>query len=195
MVMDGRMSAKEFARRKHELPEAGRWHELHEGQPVCMEPPDDAHGNAVLNLSRALAKWFRDEEKQAVGYACHEIGLAVEQDPGTVYCPAISFFRTGKQFEESEKTVAEQTPQLVIDIASTNDRRSDMRRRTMGYIGIGVPTVWVADPMKKEVQVIMPGAHTLALAGRQILESQHVLPGFQMAISEVFVQPEWWSRG
>ena len=31
-----------------------------------------------------------------------------------------------------------------------------MRRRTMGYIGIGVHCVWVPDPMKKEVQVVVP---------------------------------------
>lgn len=195
MVMDGRMTAGEFAARKYELPEAGRWHELHEGQAICMEPPDDGHGNAVLNLSRALALWFQSRADQEVGYACHEIGLAVEKDPDTVYCPAISYFVTGKQFEESEKCVADQVPQLVIDIASANDRRREMRRRTISYISIGVHMVWVADPMKREVQVIAPGTHTLALAGQQDLEGHHVLPGFQMKIAEVFRQPEWWTKG
>lgn len=195
MVMDSRMTVQEFVRRRHELPEAGRWHELHEGQTVCMEAPDDAHGNAVLNLSRALAEWFQTRKNESVGYACHEIGLAVEQEPATVYCPAISFFKSGKQFEESDKIVADNTPLLVVDIASSNDRRTEMRRRTMGYIGIGVHCVWVPDPMKKEVQVIMPGSHTLALGAHQSLTGQHVLPGFEMTVADVFAQPEWWTRG
>ena len=70
-----------------------------------------------------------------------------------------------------------------------------MRRRTVSYISAGVHMVWVVDPMKKEVQIIAPGSHTLALAGRQSIEGQHVLPGFQMTVAEVFQQPEWWTRG
>lgn len=195
MLMEGRMTAEEFARRKHELPEAGRWHELHEGQTVLMEPPDDDHGNTVLNLSRALATWFRSRPEQSVGYACHQIGLKVTREPDTVYCPAISFFDAGSQFGESEKAVADILPRLVVDIASANDRRRDMRRRTLAYLKVGVQTVWVPDPVKKEVLVLAAGQHTLSLGPRQTLHGSEVLPGFQMQVSEVFVQPEWWTGG
>ena len=192
MVMEARISAAEFAEQKLDLPEAGRWHELHEGMPVMMEPPDDDHGNAVLNLSKALAAWFQQQGPDIVAYACHEIGLKTQDNPDSVIFPAITVFRSGRQFQESDGIIAGQIPDLVIDIASTNDRRREMRRRTMGYVGIGAKAVWVPDPMKKEVQIITPGAHTLALAGRQVVESPHVLPGFQLQVTDVFTQPEWW---
>ena len=192
MVTDARITADRFADQKLDLPEAGRWHELHEGIPTVMEPPDDDHGNAVLNLSRALADWFQQLEAEAVGYACHEIGLKTEEDPDTVLFPAITVFRAGNRFQQSDNIIATHIPDVVIDIASTNDRRRDMRRRTLGYIGAGAKSVWVPDPMKKEVQIIVPGAHTLALAGKQLVESQHILPGFQISCTEVFAQPEWW---
>ena len=192
MVMSSLISASEFAERKLDLPEGGRWHELHDGQTVIMEAPDDDHGNAVLNLSRALAQWLQTRVEKTTAYACHEIGLHVTSDPDSVYCPAISFFGTGKQFEQSDKLVADAVPDLVIDIASANDRRRDMRRRTLSYIELGVHAVWVPDPMKKEVQVITSGEQTVAIAGRQLVESPALLPGFQIPVSNVFAQPEWW---
>lgn len=186
------MTAEEFASTKHELPEGGRWHELHEGQAVLMESPDDSHGNAVLNLSRALAEWFKQPESPNVGYACHEIGLHVNSEPCTVLCPAISFFATGAQFEETDKPIAETVPRLVIDIASANDRRQEMRRRTLAYMKLGVQTIWVPDTNKREIQVISNGAATLALADYQTLDGGETLPAFTIGVKDVFAQPDWW---
>lgn len=192
MLKNARITAEEFAESKHELPDAGRWHELHEGRPVQMESPDDSHGNSVLNLSRALATWLRQQQQPRVGYACHEIGLHVETDPCTVLCPAISFFDTGAQFGETDNAIAKTVPSLVIDIASANDRRQEMRRRTLAYMKLGVETIWVPDTSKREVQVISNGEHTLALGEWQTLEGGKALPSFAINIKELFAQPEWW---
>lgn len=186
------MTAEQFAAKKLTLPESGRWHELHEGKTVLMQPPDDAHGNAVLNISKALAAWFLERPNTDTGYACHEIGLHVSQAPDTVYCPAISYFDSGRQFGEADNTVASTTPALVVDIASASDRRRDMRRRTLAYIESGVKTIWVPDPQKKEVQIITRGRHTLALGAHQSIISQELLPGFELSVKNVFRQPSWW---
>ena len=192
MVSDNYITAAQFTATKHELPEAGRWHELHEGRVVLMQPPDDHHGNTVLNLSRALAEWFQNHTEDGVGYACHEIGLKVSTGPDTVYCPAISFFDAGPPFGESDKTIADQVPRLVVDVASTNDRRQEMRSRSLGYMQLGVDTVWIPDPYKKEIQVISKKAHTLALGDWQTLEGSTTLPRFRIKVADVFAQPAWW---
>jgi len=192
MIANSRMTAEEFAKSKPELPEAGRWHELHEGRPVVMQPPDDSHGTAVFNLTRALAEWFQSRQEQKIGYACHEIGLHVSRDPDTVYCPAICFFSTGQQFSQTDNAVASEVPALVVDVASANDRRSEMRRRTLGYLALGVETVWVPDPSKKEIQVIDQNQQTVALGQWQTLEGSTVLPSFSIAVKQVFAQPKWW---
>ena len=62
MISDTRMTAEQFAASKHELPEGGRWHELHEGRPVVMDPPDDQHGTTVMNISTAIATWFQTQQ-------------------------------------------------------------------------------------------------------------------------------------
>ncbi len=192
MIRNALLTAEEFAHTKHELPEGGRWHELHEGRPVVMDPPDDNHGNAVLNLSRALAVWLAGQQQRKVGYACHEIGLHVNQEPCTVLCPSICYFDSGDQFGETDNAIAATVPKLVIDIASANDRRQDMRRRTLAYLKLGVKTIWVPDTEKREIQVISNGNDTLALADWQALEGGQELPSFSIKVKDVFAQPDWW---
>ncbi|MFO0977734.1 MAG: Uma2 family endonuclease [Planctomycetaceae bacterium] len=186
------MTAAEFADRRHELPESGRWHELHDGLPVLLSAPDDVYGNIVRNLSRMLGLWFRTQPAASAGYACFALGLHVKQNPDTVYFPAITVFREGRPFSQSDLSIATEVPRVVVDIASSNDRRTDMRLRTTAYVKLGAEVVWIPDPFKKEVQVITRGSHTLALGNWQELDGGKALPGFRMSVEKVFADPEWW---
>lgn len=186
------MTAEEFAAVKYSLPEAGRWHELHDGNTILLSAPDDIHGTIVLNLSRALAEWFNKQPVQTRGYACHDLGLHVHSGPDTVYVPAISIFREGKPFSQFDNIIATEVPKIVVDIASSNDRRHEMRLRTTAYLALGVDCVCVPDPFKKEVQVIRRSSHTVALGKWQTLEMDPLLPGFSMPVESIFLQPKWW---
>lgn len=187
-----KLTAAEFTARRPDLPEAGRWHELHEGQLVLLSAPEEIHGTIVLNLSRLLAVWLQSRPPGQRGYACHGLGLHVNSNPDTLYFPAISLFLGNSSFLQADLVVASAVPDLVIDIASTNDRRSEMRRRTTACLQHGVRTVWVPDPFKKEVQVIRRGAHTLALGHWQTLDGSPLLPGFSVPVEQLFAQPAWW---
>lgn len=194
MIKPDRMTAEEFAEQQDELPEGGRWHELHSGHPVLMEAPGDDHGNVVMNISRELGKWFQTLGPGQSSYAVHDLGLLVSRDPDTIYVPAISFFDCGPLFSQTGLLIATQIPRLVVDIASANDRRRDMRLRTAAYLNLGIDMIWIPDPFKKEIQVLRRSLHTLALGMRQTLEGGQLLPGFQMAVADVFAQPSWWTR-
>ena len=187
------MTAEEFANVRLDLPEAGRWHELHDGKPVLLDAPDDQHGNVVMNISRAFATWLQSQEADVCGYACHEVGLHVGSGPDTVLVPAMSYFDEGERFSQSDRVIADQQPRLVIDIASSNDRRQLMRERTLLYHHHGVEMIWIPDPFKREIQVLQRAQHTLALGERQKLSGGSVLPGFEIPVPEVFAQPTWWT--
>jgi len=188
------MTAEEFVTARTKLPEAGRWHELHDGKPVLLDAPDDHHGNVVMNLSRALATWLQeqDREEEFRGYACHEVGLHVRSGPDTVLAPAISYFDEGDRFRQSDRIIADLRPRLVVDVASSNDRRQLMRERTLMYHRHGIEMIWIPDPFKLEVQVLQRRSHTLALGKRQTLDGGPVLPGFKLSVQELFAQPPWW---
>ncbi len=188
------MTADEFAASRHTLPEGGRWHELHSGRLHLLSTPEEDHGTVVFNLSRALADWFRGREEADSGYAAFDIGLRVKTGPDTVLFPSMSFFDQGTRFGQSDLLIATLRPRLVVDIASTADRRQLMRERTLMYLKHGIQIVWIPDPFKREIQVLQRGRHTLVLGERQTLSGGEVLPDFAVPVADVFTEPSWWSE-
>lgn len=193
------MTAEEFAEQKYDLPEGGRWSELIAGEPVILDQPSDAHGNAIHNLARELAKWIQDRE---VGYACFELGIIVQRAPDTVVCPAISYFVEGSRWEEMDKIVTETRPAAVIEVASSVGRRRNMSGRIAHYRNCGIPVAIVIDPSELKVAVHSRADRLEVLGRDDILAGRDdwscdaidepLFAGFSIPVIEIFQQPEWW---
>src|SRR5205823_1538569 len=140
MSSDELFTAEQFVAGRADLPDGGRWTELVSGRPIILSPPPLEHGTVVLNLSKALADY---SQKEQGGYACFDLGLIVARDPDSTRFPAISFFTAGPMFAEADGGVTETRPALVVEIASTNDRRRGLDERISGWLDWGVKLVWV----------------------------------------------------
>lgn len=186
------LTAAEFAAQRHELPDGGRWTELVAGEPRPMHPPDDRHGDVVLNLSKAVAAVVT-----AAGhtYAGFELGVQTRRDPDTVRFPAMSLYTSGHRFEQLERVVASEVPALVVEIVSTNDRRRTVAERVYEYHGLGVSKVWVADPQGNAVTVLRKGSTPVTFSGAERLTDLTLLPGFEMPVLSLFAEPTWWRGG
>lgn len=184
------ISAQQFADQKFDLPEGGRWSELIAGEIVAQQPPDPIHGNVVLNLSKALAVHLQQE--QTAGYACFELGLVVKRNPDTVRCPPLSFFSGGPMFAETDNVVTETQPALVVEIASTPDRRRDMRHRVESYLQWGVDMIWVADTEDRQLHVFRADQEATQLKAEETLTGGPVLAGFEVPVARLFADPAWW---
>lgn len=189
------LTAEQFAAGKFELPDAGRWSELVGGEIVTLEPPDDAHGTAVLNLSKKLADYLQSIDDARRGYACFEVGLVVARRPDTVRCPPISYFTEGEPFSELDRTMTEQKPSLVVELASTNERRKAMSDRVEEYLAWGIEMVWVGDPVEKEVHVFRRDDENERASEQDTFSGDPVLGGFRMSVADLFAEPEWWLSG
>ncbi|HVW03215.1 MAG TPA: Uma2 family endonuclease [Planctomycetaceae bacterium] len=184
------MTAEEFADQIYDLPEGGRWTELIAGAMVTLDPPDDAHGNCVRNLATILAEYAQRSER---GYACFDLGIIVERSPDTVQFPSACYFLDGPRFSEQDKQVTESRPALVIEIASTNDRRKTMQARVDRYLEKLVPRVWVIDPHGRQVHIFQPGANPRTFKEHETLRGEGTLPDSQLPVSSLFVEPDWWA--
>lgn len=179
------MSANQF----RELLEDGqRWIELVRGRLVRLSPPDEIHGNAVRNLSATLSECFRREPGL---FACYELGLITAFDPDTVRCPAISCFRTDGGVGELDRLTTERVPELVIEVASSSDRREAMSERIRGYIDWGVPAIWVFDPESQHAHVFLEGDVPKMLKENERLVGAPIVPGFAINVEDVFADPKW----
>lgn len=178
-------TAKQFL----ELLEDGqRWMELVRGRLIRLSPPDEVHGNAVRNLSHALSECFRRERGL---FACYELGLITAFDPDTVRCPAISCFRVDGGIGELDRLTTERVPELVIEVASSNDRREAMSDRIQGYVDWGVPAIWVFDPESQHAHVFVEGETPRMLKENERVIGGTVVPGFGITVSDVFADPKW----
>jgi Uma2 family endonuclease len=193
------MTAEEFADQKYDLPEGGRWSELIAGEPVLLDQPSDAHGNAIHNLARELAKWIQDQD---VGYACFELGIIVQRAPDTVVCPAVSYFVEGNRWEEMDKVVTEARPAVVIEVASSVARRRNMSGRIAAYRKCGIPVAIVIDPMEQKIAVHTGKDQVDVLGLEESLTSKSdwienlsdgpLLAGLSIPVRDIFEQPDWW---
>lgn len=183
------MTAEEFSLQRSELPDAGQWAELIRGVPVILQPPDLEHGNIVLNFSKAFSNYVHAE---LFGYPCFDLGLKLESSPDTVLFPAISYFTEGERFAESDHDYTDSVPKVVIELASSHDRRANINERVALYHQLGVRVVWIVDPNAKTVHLMRKtGTGAVRLSERDILQGAPDLRGFKMEVANIFKEPEW----
>ncbi len=188
-LLNKQFSASDFIESRPELPDMGQWAELHMGAVKLLEVPDEIHGRVVLNLSKAIASFM---QQSAPGICpVFDIGLMMSAEPDTVWFPALSVF-PGSPFSHTDLNHTDDTPDLVVEIASTNDRRQKLRSRILSYHERGVETVWAIDPDEERVNVLPRGEQTRAYDKQHELLGSGPLADFAISVSQLFAQPEWY---
>ena len=194
------LSAEEFARTKFDLPEGGRWAELVSGEVRQFEAPDDSHGTIVRNLTKALGEHLDSgngssgDDPGQRAYACYELGLVTRRAPDTVRCPPVSIFIGGEAFAEMDREVTESRPGLVIELATSNQRRAEMAERVLEWHAWGVTCVWIVNSIDKSVHVAEPGQVVEVRTTSETLAGPAALAGLEVPVRDLFVEPDWWTR-
>lgn len=183
------LTAEEFSRQRDELPDGGRWTELIAGHPVTLSPPDTEHGTVVLNLGKALADHVGSGH---AGYACFELGLLLQRQPDTALFPAISYFTRGERFAEADKVFSEARPQLIVEVASSNDRRRGMADRVELWRRWSVDCIWVVDPQARQVHIFDGTRGPRVLSHHETLPGGSPLADFELKVEAIFAEPTWW---
>lgn len=188
--MVGTYTAEQFDTQRFELPDCGRWHELESGELFSLQPPEALHSAVVLNLTRAIGTWLHKNAETADGYTCFDIGLIVARCPDTVLRPPISYFAGGNRFAQVGETLTSECPALVVEVASTNDRRTRMRERVRDYLSLGVDTIWVIDTDTCELNVMKKSEASTLLPRHRLLKAETLLPGFSIQVGDIFQEEE-----
>ncbi len=76
-------------------------------------------------------------------------------------------------------------PDLAIEILSPGNTKDEMTYKVGNYMAAGT-VVWVGNPDKKTIDVHIPGQPVKRLRVGEILEGGDVLPGFQVALADIF---------
>ncbi len=98
--------------------------------------------------------------------------------------PDVAFYRSAPPADDEWMT---RPPDVAVEILSLGQSRREMRAKVDLYQAFGIPSVWVVDLERREVEIYEEGERRI-LAGTDVIESQHA-PGFATAVDALFAGP------
>jgi Uma2 family endonuclease len=168
------------------MPDHGGRNELVKGEIVPMSPASTKHGQLAFRLAFKVGL-FVAENKLGEVYAA-ETGFTISQNPDTVRAPDVAFV-TGSRLPEEGIPASgfwAIAPDLVAEVVSPNDRMSDVQDKMTDYLNAGVRLVWLVDPKTRTVTAYQSFKDVQILIEWDVLEGGDVLPGFQLALADLF---------
>ena len=81
-------------------------------------------------------------------------------------------------------------PELAVEVVSPGDSATDLDRKVDQYLAAGGESVWLVYPETRHVQIYRRSGETLRLSSGQTLEEPDLLPGFRLAVEEIFAGTE-----
>lgn len=81
-------------------------------------------------------------------------------------------------------------PNLAVEVLSDSNTPGEMRRKRHDYFTAGVSQVWLADPIKRIVDVYTSETEFTRLTEADTLDGGAVLPGFRLPLRDWFAELE-----
>jgi Uma2 family endonuclease len=90
----------------------------------------------------------------------------------------------------SGKRYLRAAPDLAVAVLSPGQNQARFRAKVQFYLAHGVRLVWVVDPAMSTVMVLTPEQQPRLLGSEDVLDGGEVLPGFSLAVREIFDQAQ-----
>jgi Uma2 family endonuclease len=172
------------------FPDDGYRYEIWHGELVRMTPAGGRHGECEANLVAALRQQASGLGRTYTG----DTGFLLRTDPDELVSPDVAFVRLDHLPPPAERIgYLRVVPDLVVEIRSPNDADADVQAKVGLYLRAGVQLVWLVDQRQQTVQHIRASAAetspttVLRAEAGDVLEGGDVVPGFRLAVSEIFV--------
>jgi len=170
------------------MPDDGFVYELIKGELIKVSPPPGhEHGLVIMNIAGPLYEYVKTRKLGKV-YAA-ETGFLLEQDPDTVRAADVSFVRR----ERIEKAGSIQgywigAPDLAVEVISPSDTVRRVEGKVAEWLHSGARAVWVVSPKMHTITVYRSVTEIVVLTEKDRLDSGDVVPGFQIAIAQIFAE-------
>lgn len=110
--------------------------------------------------------------------------------PGDLRMPDVSYISTERLPTIPPTGWVSTPPQFAVEVVSPTDLAADVQKKADDYIRAGVALVWVVFPRTRTVQIMRGDGSTAIAHAGQTLTGELVLPGFEVAIDNLFVDLE-----
>lgn len=159
--------------------------ELIEGWLYPMPPAGGKHGSITSILTMHIQYHVSQNN---LGYVtAAETGYRLTEQ--TVLAPDIGFIRDEQVSDDLPDGFVPFAPDLVVEVMSPGNSASEMSRKVELFFRHGTRLIWVVHPAEQKVDVYHPaenGANVSFLGVADTLHGGAVLPGFSLAIADLF---------
>ena len=109
---------------------------------------------------------------------------------GLVRIPDVAFVSWNRLPERQVPTdpIPHVAPDLAVEVLSKGNTAGEMERKRREYFQAGVRLVWMVDVEVRTVAVFTSAESSRTLNEDQILDGGGVLPGFSLALRELFAE-------
>ena len=166
--------------------------ELIDGRVVSMSPTGFLHGDLENELGFQLRAYAKSSGRGRV--AGGEVGIVIRRDPDTVRAADVLFISHERLSRSKAAGYLEVAPELVVEVLSPDDRWSELMEKLEDYFAAGVDRVWVVDPRVRKIFAYRSPTQVETFSAGETLRDQELLPGFELALGELFGAGEVASR-
>ncbi|HWY47956.1 MAG TPA: Uma2 family endonuclease [Bryobacteraceae bacterium] len=132
------------------MPEAEGIEEVVQGEIRKIPPNKIIHADVVENLSDLLKAQL---DRKTVQVRVSTFGLVIRRDPVTTRVPDIAVFIRKNVMEQDG--YIHSAPELVVEVLSPGNTRTEQTEKLKDYKSLGVPEVWVISPEAQTVEVML----------------------------------------
>jgi len=164
-------------------------YEIIDGVKVEM-PPMSADSQVLASrLSRHLSNFGVAKD---LGEACTEVlfklPLAKDRNrkPDVAF---VAYLRWPKGKPIPSTNVWNVLPELCVEVVSPNDLGDEIETKISEYFEAGVRLVWIVYPRQERFYIYDSPSQVRRLTRADTLDGSGVLPGFQLPLTELFLQP------
>jgi Uma2 family endonuclease len=158
--------------------------ELIDGRFVPMPPTGWPHARAEVKVSSRLEQFV---EASGLGTVLGgEAGIIIRRGPDTVRGADVAYISRERLAQASPDGYLDVAPELIVEIVSPNDRWTDLTAKLEDYFSIGVALVWIVDPRRRRISCYRSPTALALLGPGDTLTAEPMLPGFSLAVSDLF---------
>jgi Uma2 family endonuclease len=149
-----------------------------------VEVPSNTYASEIgYNIGFPIKLFLRDNN--IAGHVTGEAGGYMVL--GERYAPDVAYISSARQPELAKAGHNPIPPELAVEVAfpSTYKTQEELRIKVANYLSAGT-MVWIVRPETKIIEVYTPGRQVLILGINDTLDGGDVLPGFKLAVRDIF---------
>jgi Uma2 family endonuclease len=167
------------------MPDDGFRYELVQGELRRMTPAGNEHGRVAMNIGISLGSYVKTHDLGTV-YAA-ETGFRLAEDPDTVRAPDVAFVsRTRVEAVGKVEGFWPEAPDLAVEVVSPGDSYTEVEEKVFDWLEAGTKMVVVINPRQRSATVYKSPSDITALAEADVLAGGDIVPGFELAVREIF---------